>query len=840
MTWSPRARQRLHSLGLLAALILTGCGARPEPPTAPDGPVDFERDGDPTISLLHDPAELALTEAAPDLEATPAAFTVHVQPTGQDRLTGPLPFPVSADDARFAPPGMEVFAGDRSLPWSMRPRGSEPAWTLHGDELLVHWPEPEPPDALTVRHPELQARLERLVPALSGLPPADFVRYEYKVGDLTRVGLLLPAPSTATWELTLPPAASLSTTALLVPPPVDGASDGATVHVELDSGDGWQPVDALTLRPGHERPWRVSLAEHAGEDVRLRVRTEPGAGADHDYVLLLAPVVEGTPSQVRRVVVIGVDTLRADHLGVNGYTRDTSPELDALAATSTVFSEAWSPAPRTRPSFRAVVTGRRPLDAVGAPTLGQVFSEHGFATAGIVANVHLNPRFGFHAGYDRWALDTRAKAHEQVDRGLAWLGDHAHRDAFLFLHLMDPHLFYAAPSRYRDRFVEDADPDLPAKFNRSQVLSWQRSGELTDQRRANIEALYDGEIAYTSAEIGRFLDGLDALPGPTLLVFLSDHGEEFWEHGGYEHNHTLYQEVVSPVLWFRVPGATPGRPEVATTLIDVAPTLYDLLGFTDVPPTDGVSLRPWIEGGTDDLDRPLPVAYLMYDHEQWGVVWRGHKYVLTTATGKEVLYDLRADPGEQHDRSAGQDLAPLREALAEAHGMEVGPGWRVHMELRGAPTVSLELPEATGDVAVSTGGVSLDLPAPARAAWVVDPEALRRRRTNQAWGETPPVVAADVARLTLSEDGRAVEIHPGTSAVGQVAVLFDAEVPPPTSVRVGPTVRPLPWREGPWRVEVEASTVVHPPPDEAARMHAITAASASDHDLLQVLGYIGE
>src|SRR5690606_28716648 len=166
------------------------------------------------------------------------------------------------------------------------------------------------------------------------------------------------------------------------------------------------------------------------------------------------------------------------HMSFFGYHRQTTPDFDRILGQSAVFTQAYTPAPRTRPSFRSATTGRDPLDAVGATNIGEVFQDHGFATAGIVANIHLQPRFGFHRGFDLWHYDATADAARQVDRALAWLRDQQSRDSYLFLHVMDPHIHYRAPGRYRDMFVEDPDPDLPATFNRWQVYTMERRGQL--------------------------------------------------------------------------------------------------------------------------------------------------------------------------------------------------------------------------------------------------------------------------------------------------------------------------------------------------------------------------
>src|SRR5690606_27879121 len=231
----------------------------------------------------------------------------------------------------------------------------------------------------------------------------------------------------------------------------------------------------------------------------------------------------------------------------------TSPELDALAARSVVFERAWAPAPRTRPSFRSAFTGRGALDAVGAPNTADSFQAAGFATAGFVANMHLTPRFAFDRGFDHWELHNGSDAGPQVDRTLAWMREHQHEDTFVFLHLMDPHLFYRAPGDFHHLFVDDPDPTLPATFNRWEASAWSRAAELTDRRVAHISGLYDGEIAYTSSQVGRLLAAVDAAHPNTAVLLHTDHGEELWDHDGFEHNHTLYDEVVRAALWLRPP-----------------------------------------------------------------------------------------------------------------------------------------------------------------------------------------------------------------------------------------------------------------------------------------------
>jgi arylsulfatase A-like enzyme len=213
----------------------------------------------------------------------------------------------------------------------------------------------------------------------------------------------------------------------------------------------------------------------------------------------------------------GSTRTRADHLGAYGYTRETSPALDRLARQSVVFEHAYAPGAAHATELPHVDDGGWPLRAINAPTFGEVLAKQGFATAGIVANVHLTPRMGFADGFEYWRYENSTNATHQVDHALAWLGAHQDVDSFLFLHFMDPHLHYHAPEPYLDRFTAGLDRGtLPDRYNRWVIYRLMESGTLSDGEKEWIQARYDGELAYVDAELQRFFQALDAMPGNTL------------------------------------------------------------------------------------------------------------------------------------------------------------------------------------------------------------------------------------------------------------------------------------------------------------------------------------
>lgn len=790
-------------------------------------------------------ARIALPEAPGDAPHPDGVFPLggpwEATEGGVGRLRAwshPLPFRNAMPRPNYAPHGARLFRGEREIPFvndvsDLRAGG----WYVEAETLKLlsledpsRWREPA-----ELRAPEIATQEARRAwdPA-AGLSPAAFVATTVTIGPVTRPGLHLPAGGSVAFDVDVPAGATLEWGVAPLPHPTGGdeAEGGARAVVRIDgqvlAEDAVAPGDALADRT-------ASLAAWAGKRVAIELFAEPGIGAGRGHVVFTAPTIRRPPSgDVRRVVVVGVDTLRADALGAHGYGRPTSPELDAWASQMVVFDRAYAPAPRTFPSFRTATTGRYPLSARGAPTLAEHLRPLGFRTAGIVANVHLVPRFGFADGFEHWYYENGARAADQVDRALAWLGEHRDEDSFLFLHLMDPHTWYNAPEPYGSRFQEGPRPEeIPEVFDRWHLWRlMKRKAGISDAGKRWVRSAYDGEVAYVSAQIARFLSAVDQLPGKTLVVLHTDHGEEFWEHGGYEHNHSLYDELVRAVLWVRPPRGWAGGPhrvDAPVGLVDLVPTVLDVVG-APAAPTDGRSLRAFVDPArAADRDalataleaRPLQVGHLMFGTERWGVVADGHKYILHTGNGREEVYDLRADPGETTnlaDTAPPARLDALRAALAEATGWPVKPGWRLRMASRAPFRVAFDAPVAD--------------------AGPLDPETERETRSNVEWGEPPQVPTQAVATVRRSPDGLGIEVQPGPAAVGrQVWIVCDG--PCPAARVVGPGGEaPLAdgaVAAGTARLQAAAGWLLVQP---AGPVEAHAPAEQAQLEALQQLGYI--
>ena len=766
--------------------------------------------------------------------------------------TWPLPLSKKGRKKAYstAPDGTQLFLGDERVEFNRRATKGEASWKLDGDEIVLRHGDTA---QASFQSDALMDTWKRLDPEKAQLPPAEFVRWELSIegreGEITRPGLALPAPSSISWPLVVPEGARLETSGALVP---TGLDDEPGAHASLTVLVNGQEQASVSVDVDRFRPLTVDLSPWAGQEITLTLASETEGEADWDYVFASDPLVFGpASSSPRRVLVVGIDTLRPDAFTQSGHPEDVSAVLDPFAESAVLFDNAWAPAPRTRPSFRSSITGAMPMRAITAPTVGETFQKAGFTTAGVTANVHLVPRHGFNDGFDFWQFQNSEDADIQMGRASDWFEANQDHDSFLFMHLMDPHNFYRAPGLWGNKYVDHEKGPLSVELNRWQVL---RLKGLTDENKAWLRDRYDGEVAWMADQLSAFLAQVLAMPGETLIVLHSDHGEEFWDHGSYEHNHTLYSEVTQANLWIRPPsgwGGGPHRIAAPVSLTDIAPTLYDMAGIDPAiwaDEVDGRSLAPLLDADLGDPERllrelherPLQLGHLMYDRELWGVVADGMKYILRTDDGHEELYDLAADPREQDDLAAelsDEERSARLEDLAAASGFPAGLGWRVKMN-KPEPMVLV-----------------FDQPVDAQ---VMEPDAASSRRHNVELGDLPPhwpedVGSVEIVQLDLtpeeSEDPVLVwelRFTPGTLGTGTLFVL-------PTDPSAGATLRvgDLEARLSGERQELKlggADLDIHPGPlllvrdSVRERMAADSpdggGASESMLDALRELGYV--
>ncbi len=361
------------------------------------------------------------------------------------------------------------------------------------------------------------------------------------------------------------------------------------------------------------------------------------------------------------VVLVVIDTLRRDHLATYGYARNPAPFLDQLAREGAAF-DAITPAPWTKPATVSLLTGLHPvhhqavdrLDRIppAALTLAERLRGAGYHTLGMSANGWVSAPFGFDRGFDQFLLADSLKA-PALNRELLPRIDRLEPPFFLYVHYIDPHLPYepevgwdgkplAAAERARPVTVEEVD--APHFLHRSPELL------------ARARDLYDGEIRSVDdalrAVVGRLTQR--GLMAHTVLVVTADHGEELEDHGRMSHGQSVYQEVLQIPLVIRSPRLPAGRRPGRASLMDVVPTLLDLLGIerSGDDPLDGVSLAPQLaqlprKTAPPEADRPF-LSYLDFvDGAGLSLIRGSHKLVLAKNPYRKELFDLAADPHER-------------------------------------------------------------------------------------------------------------------------------------------------------------------------------------------------
>jgi arylsulfatase A-like enzyme len=372
---------------------------------------------------------------------------------------------------------------------------------------------------------------------------------------------------------------------------------------------------------------------------------------------------------VRNLIVISIDTLRPDRLGLYGYERPTSPALDAFATRGVVFELALTPAPWTLPAHASLLTGLYPRRhgvrthqndlPVAISTLAQQLQQVGYRTASIHNTHHLDTRYGLHRGFDH--LDYvresvgRERPAEVYLRALEWLAQ-APEPFFLLLHTFDVHSDYRSLRPYEAMFTRA--PGGRVDGSTEQLIAFRRGLKPLDAKDAqDLEDLYVAGIRQMDEALKPVLALLEHtdLGERTFVWITSDHGEEFLEHGGVLHGRTQFEELLRVPLLLSGPGLPANRRiEEPVSLIDVLPTTRALLGLPPLEDLDGRDLVPLLRGADPEPFRER-VLFGESDHHNLeahitrSARYRNFKLVHDLRSGRSQLYDLAADPGEQLD-----------------------------------------------------------------------------------------------------------------------------------------------------------------------------------------------
>jgi arylsulfatase A-like enzyme len=509
-------------------------------------------------------------------------------------------------------------------------------------------------------------------------------------GD-SRLSLTPAFPATLSYDVDVPESPQLALSiALTTRQRAARARVGFRVRVVEDGF----PVTVFerSLRVEEHNQWhdvRVSLAAWAGKRVTLsletfrtrgersatpswaqRVETVWGVPELHQLAAMPAP-------ERASVIVIVVDTLRRDYLGIHGFEGDISTNLDWLALESSRFDNAFAPAPWTKPSVATLLSGlhpqvhgvrdqggridRKATDTLSddAYTLPEVFRRAGYDTAAFVGNAWLRPKYGFAQGFDHYFVDNRDPA--LLSRAREWLeARRREKPYFLYLHLVNVHGPYRAPesdylalrespSLGPDRVLTKTDPGRPRHFAATPFAHADDKNSLRAWK-----AKYAATVRQLDRRLGELLSELRDTGelDRAWVVFTSDHGEEFLEHGSWEHGYALCDHQLHVPLWIRAPGARFAGQRISgvVSLLDVMPTLLGASSLTIPGDVQGSDRSPWIRAAPKARSRSIAVGTGIMNRPSAHSLRTERYHLLWDASTDEVnLFDVEADPDELDD-----------------------------------------------------------------------------------------------------------------------------------------------------------------------------------------------
>ena len=470
------------------------------------------------------------------------------------------------------------------------------------------------------------------------------------VRDVVGAPVVVPAGAVATVGMGIDEAAS--------------AGDAAPVEFRVAVVEGSREtiVHRTVLDPARrmeDRRWadaRIDLGPFAGRSVALVLRTAPAdAGRTGTSLPVWADPVVLAPraTHAPNVILISLDTLRAKSVSAYRSPRPTTPHLDRLVGeTGTVFDAAYTTAPHTLPAHLSTFTGfyARGLSGVNPivplprhiATLPEQLRAAGYATAAVTEDGFVIPRTGFRRGFASYRENTSPDLHEPLGQSAKtfraaadWLAAHRDRPTFLFVHTYEVHYPYTPVPPYDTAFATEEDAG--------------------DDENARELLRYEQEARYLDDELHAFLDAVDGLGlgTRTLLVVMADHGEEFHEHGSKRHGLQLYTEALHVPLMMRFPGVVPAGQRIATpvSLVDVAPTILDVVGAPALIGVDGESLLPLLAGGSLSERRQAvfseAASALLAGIDLLSVQMPGIHCIYRTRQGTSQCFDTELDPAER-------------------------------------------------------------------------------------------------------------------------------------------------------------------------------------------------
>jgi arylsulfatase A-like enzyme len=437
-----------------------------------------------------------------------------------------------------------------------------------------------------------------------------------------------------------------------------------------------------------QRPVRIEVPDGPSPIARVAVASMSGPG-DGDATIRKLLIVSTTPdpsltvpaaggdspgaveNPTPNIIVYLIDALRTDHLGVYGYERPVSPNIDAFASRATVFEDAVAQTSWTRSAVASMFTGLDPLrtgvigrdDALSpaAETLAERLKSCGYTTAAFVFNGNAGEKYNLDQGFDIFIRSSEGRYSSDVlNLELFKLLDSGDlkQPFLLYIHTIDPHAPYLPPDEWRMKFAPDVEDPGIGEMDRLKQLKKLRKQKLKDglpfdpELTEDIVALYDAEIAFNDATFGEFLEKLESMNilDGSVVIFLADHGEEFWDHGHWSHGESLYNEVLSIPLIIKHPSQQIGaRSGTLVQQTDLFPTILDYGSCLNEGDATGRTLRSLVESRGQPISEPVFSVLDLDTRSGTSITTEGWKLIfpLSKHLGKEPqLFDRTSDPRE--------------------------------------------------------------------------------------------------------------------------------------------------------------------------------------------------
>ncbi len=500
------------------------------------------------------------------------------------------------------------------------------------------------------------------------------------------------------------------------------AADGAmvrTLKIELlcREGRSWAQSLWQGLAGGHEVTGVVRLQGGIGSIASVQAGETP--------VEALALASQASQASQPDILIYMIDTLRSDRLGVYGSDLGLTPNLDRFAEDGVVFRQSRAQTSWTRTAVTSMMTGLYPQShgvndrddglTEEVVTLAEVLRDTGYQNVGVITNGNVGYRFGLGQGFSIYQhlreSRQRRDVHILSDQVDAWVGtwlttlgsQPARRDKsehppfFLYAHVTDPHAPYTPHEPYLSRFAAEARPEL-GELQSVRAID-NRELEAGPAEAAELMALYNAEVAFTDEHFGALIDRFKRLGlyDSMMILVVSDHGEEFFEHGDWEHGETLYEEQLRVPLILKLPGNRAGGQtlDVRAGHVDVMPTLLEVIGAQVPEGLDGRSLLPSILG-EDSQGGAMTLAFLALEKREKRSLVINDLKLIGDSRSVDQLFDLKTDPEELEDRAPErvfergfmtQELRALEWQLTarrrSADQVEIDPELRKQLEALG-------------------------------------------------------------------------------------------------------------------------------------------------------------